>query len=80
MMNQDDLLLLAKWRRYAASGVALQLRIKSTLSAREVARQVGISHTAVYSWEHGYPSRKPSGVAGLKYAKLMEKLSAQIES
>lgn len=73
-MTEQDKALLAKWRDLAGSGAAREVRLLSGLTGREVARRVGVSWSAVHYWEHRQ-GRRPSGEAGLKYARLMEGLA-----
>lgn len=75
--DKADAALLAKWRELAATGAAREVRVLSGLSAREVARRVGVSWSAVHYWERGH-RRQPSGQAGLIYARLMEELAGSL--
>lgn len=78
-MTDDELLLVAKWRRKAASGFAREVRIAARVTASEIARQVGVSHTAVHYWERGRVQQsKGSGL--LAWSKLMERLTAAAEA
>lgn len=76
-----DAELLAKWRELAKAGSAREIRIKAGLSARALARELGVSWSAVHFYEgHASQRRNPSGANGLRWAKVMERLAAEVAS
>lgn len=73
--------LLARWQELAAAGEARKVRIKAGISAREVARRLGLSWSAVHYWEaNGQQHRRPRGRKGLAYATFMEQLANEVEA
>jgi transcriptional regulator with XRE-family HTH domain len=68
----DDLLERVRSRRkLPAPAERRRIREAAGLSLRDVAVAVGVSHTAVASWEAGYTPRERRN----EYARLLEELS-----
>ncbi len=76
-MTVDELVRLAALRATARSGRARHLRQFAGLSQTEVAEAVGVDRVTLASWESG--RRRPRSVAGLRYADVLERLSAAAE-
>lgn len=74
-MTRSHLDLLQQARRYAKSGTARRLRVEAGLSQSEIAREVGVTSSAVALWESG--KRVPRGEAAVRYAKVLESLLLQ---
>ena len=62
----------AELHRLIASGRAQQIRAKSGLSLRMVARSIGAESSMVSRWERG--KRRPHGPAAMAYLKLLLRL------
>lgn len=73
-MARIDLMKLTYVRELAENGVAREIRVGAGLSLREVAGQIGVGPSTVYRWEVG--ARRPHGKAAVRYAALLESLSA----
>lgn len=74
-MSSDDVVVLS-WARLAAeTGLARQIRERARLSQVEVASACQSTHSAVSRWEAGL--RAPQGAAGLRYARLLERLARE---
>jgi transcriptional regulator with XRE-family HTH domain len=68
-----DVIGLTRARKWAASGLARELREASKVSMGEVARAVGAHSAAtVQRWETG--ERQPSGELGARYGRLLDEL------
>lgn len=63
---------LASVRSLIRSGAARAIRQANRLSLAEVARDVGVTPTAVCRWEHG--KRYPRGASALRYGRLLNEL------
>ncbi len=57
-------------------GSAQRIRGEAQLSQGEVAASAGVSRAAVSSWEQ--LRRTPRGPAALRYARLLQQLTAQL--
>jgi transcriptional regulator with XRE-family HTH domain len=74
-MTARELILLGWMREQLASGRAREVRERARISQSEVARLLGVKPNAVSRWETG--ERRPRGTTGVRYAKLLERLSEE---
>jgi len=70
-----ELLSIAMVRRLAANGSARAIREAAGLSISEVARDLGVTPSAVSRWERGL--RRPHGQPATDYLKILEGLSGR---
>lgn len=75
-MDHTDTLLLAKARRLASTGEALNIRLEAGLSVGDVARAIGGNVSTIWRWERG--QRAPRGGAAIAWAQLMNELAASL--
>lgn len=73
-MTTSDAPQLARVRGLAASGEAKRIRQDHKLSLLDVAKYCGVDASTVWRWESG--RRAPRGSAALRYAQLLETLTA----
>jgi DNA-binding transcriptional regulator YiaG len=71
-MAQAQAILVAKARRFCATGIARERRQRARLSYGEVGAVVGVSRVTVYRWESG--ERSPHGEPAARYALFLEEL------
>jgi len=67
-----DILKLAEIRKRCATGEAAQTRIEARLTRGDLAREIGISRSALRRWELG--ERLPTGDAAIRYLDTIEDL------
>ncbi|MCU1624235.1 MAG: hypothetical protein JWL79_3080 [Frankiales bacterium] len=72
-MNHAELLLLARARRYAASGEGQEIRVRAGLSVREVAEAVGVARHTLWKWERG--ERVPRADGATAWASFLGELA-----
>jgi DNA-binding transcriptional regulator YiaG len=68
----DELGLLAQVYTDTHSGRAQELRVRFLLSRAVIAKNVGVSVSALGHWETG--KRRPTGEAALRYARILQRL------
>jgi DNA-binding transcriptional regulator YiaG len=73
-LNRDQVLALARARRYAQTGEAKTIRERHELSLQNIAEGVGVSPVTVWRWEHGEST--PQGMAGVRWCTLLEELDS----
>lgn len=73
-MDVKELPRLARVRALVRSGAALDTRVRAGISRTEIADALGVSPATVWRWEHG--QRVPRGEPALRYAELLDRLSA----
>ena len=71
-MNTKQTLEIQAGRDLLRKGMARQLRLDASLTLRDVAEIIGVSHTSVYLWENS--SRRPLGRNLVRYARLLQEL------
>ena len=69
-LNVDRILQMLEW---IGNGEARQIRVRSGLSATQVASALEVTQPAVSRWEMGV--RLPRGANARKYADLLHKLN-----
>ena len=65
---------IAEIRRMVADGEVGPIRVAARLHKTEIARSLGVSHSALCRWEKG--SRMPSGDVAVAYLRLLKRLAA----
>jgi transcriptional regulator with XRE-family HTH domain len=70
----NDVQQIAWIRRLARDGGARTIRESAGFSASEIAREMGVSASAVSRWERG--ERTPQREAAKAWAELLRRLSA----
>lgn len=70
--DAEELVELARLRRFVRTGEAEGLRERAGLSQVEVAAAVGTSNVTIHRWESG--TRVPHGAPALAYWRLLQQL------
>ena len=76
-MTQDELDLLVEVRARTKSGEARRIRLAAGLSQAAIAEAVHAVPVTVCLWEQA--KRKPTGAAGIAYARLLRRLDRQVK-
>ena len=73
-----EILFITEGREAAKSGRAAAIRRSARLSQADVARELGVTTSAVCKWERG--DRVPRAAVAAKYAQLLRQLADVAEA
>lgn len=76
MKAAEEVLLLAKARTLATTGMGRRVRVACDLSLRNVAESVGVAASTLWRWEQG--QRRPRGAAASRWAHLVSELDREV--
>jgi len=74
-MTERELLLLGQLRQDIKAGRAREARVAAGFSQAELGEVVGVHQCTIHGWETG--RRRPHGEAGVRYARLLDKLTRE---
>lgn len=74
METNSVLTQAAEGRRLASDGTGRAVRLETGTSLTEMARELGVTQTALWRWETGI--RRPSQIHAVAYSHLIASLSA----
>ena len=77
-MRGAEAVELAELRRQMVDGSAKRLRQASGLGLTELGQVANIDTSTIWRWENG--KQRPSGVAALRYARVLRLLSQRSEA
>lgn len=72
MVRSEHLERLVRARQYATTGAGKRIREGANLTGRELAVDVGVSHTTLLRWEEG--ESRPRGESAVRWAQLLDEL------
>lgn len=71
-LSREQVLALARARRYAQDGTARAIREAHGLSLANMAEGIGVVTATIWRWEHG--ETEPRGMAAVRWCQLLEDL------